>query len=72
MEVINIKLSKILTPDIIQSRGFLDRLLGILMKVGLMLMKKVPELLTKSVLKPLGLISSASAADIGIHKLFLD
>ena len=52
----------------IQSRGFLDRLLGPLLKTGLPLMKNVIQPLAKSVLVPLGLTAAASAADAGIHK----
>lgn len=48
---------------IIQSGGFLGRLLRPLKKVGLLLMKNVPTPLTKSVLVPLGLTRAASAAD---------
>ena len=46
----------------IQSRGFLGRLLGPLLKVGLPLIKNVVKPLAKSVLVPLGL----TAADAGI------
>ena len=52
----------------IQSGGFLSRLLGPLLKTGLLLIKNVIELLAKSVLIPLGLTAAASAADVGIHK----
>ena len=52
----------------IQSRGFLGRLLGPLLKIGLPLMKCVIQPLAKSVLIPLGLTTVASAADAGIHK----
>ena len=51
----------------IQSGGFLDRLLGPLLKTGLPLMKNVIKPLTKSVLIPLGLTAAASVADAGIH-----
>ena len=51
----------------IQSGGFLGRLLGALVKTGLPLIKKnVIKPLAKKVLIPLGL--TASAADAGIHK----
>ena len=53
-----------------QSGGFLGRLLEPLMKVGLPLRKNVLQLLAKSVLIPLALLS-ASAADSGIHKKIL-
>ena len=52
----------------IQSGGFLGRLLGPLLKTGLRLMKSVIKPLAKSVLIPLGLTAAASAADAGIHK----
>ena len=52
----------------IQSGGFLGRLLGPLLKTGLPLIKNVIKPLAKSVLIPLGLIAAASAADAGIHK----
>ena len=55
----------------IQSGGFLGRLLGLLLKTGLPLMKNVIKPLAKSVLFPLGLIAVASAADTGIHKKVL-
>ena len=52
----------------IQSRGFLGRLLGPLLKTGLPLIKNVIKPLAKSVLIPLGLTAAASAADAGKHK----
>ena len=52
----------------IQSGGFLGRLLGPLLKIGLPLMKNVIQPLAKSVLILLELTSAASAADAGIHK----
>ena len=55
----------------IQSGGFLIRLLGSLLKTGLPLIKNVIKLLAKSVLIPLGLTEAASAADAGIHKKIL-
>ena len=45
-----------------QSRRFLDRLLGPLLKTGLPLIKNVIKPLAKSVLIPLGLTAAASAA----------
>ena len=60
-----IKLSKTPLPKIIQSRGFLSRLFGPLLKTGLPLIKSVIKPLAKSVLIPLGLIAAASAADAG-------
>ena len=55
----------------IQSGGFLCRLLGLLLKTGLRLIKNVIKLLAKSVLILLGLTAAASAADAGIHKKIL-
>ena len=55
----------------IQSGGFLGRLLGPLLKTGLPLMENVVKPLAKSVLIPLGLTAAASAADAGIHKKIL-
>ena len=64
----NIKLSKTQLSKIIQSGGFLGRLLGPLLKTGLSLIKNVIKPLAKSVLTPLGLTAAASVADAGIHK----
>ena len=55
----------------IQSRAFLGRLLGPLLKTGLPITKDVIKLLAKSVLILLGLTAAASAADAGIHKKIL-
>ena len=55
----------------VQSGGFLGRLLSPLLKTGLPLMKSVIQPLAKSVLIPLGLTAAASAADAGIHKKIL-
>ena len=52
----------------IQSGGFLGKLLGPLLKTGLLLIKNVIKPLAKSVLVPLGLTVAASATDPGIHK----
>ena len=52
----------------IQSGGFLGKLLGPLLKTGLPLITSVIKPLAKSVLVPLGLTAAASAADVGIHK----
>ena len=52
----------------IQSGGFLSRLLGPLLKTGLPLIKNVIKTLAKSVLIALGLTAAASTADAGIHK----
>ena len=64
----DIKLSKTQLSNMIQSGGFLGRLLGPLLKTGSPLMKSVIKPLAKSVLIPLGLTAAASAADAGIHK----
>ena len=64
----DIKLSKAQLSKMIQSGGFLGRLLGPLLKTGLSLIKIVIKSLAKSVLIPLGLIAAASAADRGILK----
>ena len=55
----------------IQSGGFLGRLLGPLLKTGLPLIKNVIKPLAKSVLIHLGLTAAALAADAGIHKKIL-
>ena len=55
----------------IQSGGFLGKLLGPLLKTGLPLITSVIKPLAKSVLVPLGLTAAASAADVGIHKKIL-
>ena len=44
----------------IQSGGFVDRLLGPLLKTGLLLIKNLIKPLAKSVLIPLGLTAAAS------------
>ena len=62
----DIKLSKTQLSKMIQSEGFLGRLLGPLLKTGLQLIKKVNKQLAKSVLIPLGLAAAASAADVWI------
>ena len=64
----DIKLSKTQLSKMIQSGGFLGRLLGLLLRTGLPLMKSAIKPLAKGVLVPLGLTSAASAADTGIHK----
>ena len=56
----------------IQSGRFLGRLLGPLLKTGLLLTKNVIKTLAKSVLIPLGLTAAASVADTGIHKKILE
>ena len=67
----DLTLSKAQISKIIQSGGFLGRLLGPLLKTGLPLIKNVIKPLAKSVLIALGLTAAASAADAGIHKKIL-
>ena len=62
----DIKLSKTQISKMMQSEGFLGRLLGPLLKAGLPLMNNVIKPLAKRILIPLGLTAVASAA--GIHK----
>ena len=63
----DIKLSKNQVSKLIQSRGFLGRLLCPLLKAGLPLIKKVIKSLVKSVLIPLGVTAAAA----GIHNKLL-
>ena len=67
----DLKLSKAQISKIIQSGGFLGRLLDPLVKTGLPLIKNVIKPFAKSVLIPLGLTAAASAADAGILKKIL-
>ena len=55
----DIKLSKTQLSKMIQSGGFLGKLLGPLLKIGLPLMKSIIKPLAKSVLIPLGLTAAA-------------
>ena len=64
----DIKISITQLSKMIQSGGFLGRLLGPLLKTGLPLISNVIKPLAKSVLIPLGLTGAASATDAGIHK----
>ena len=64
----NIKLSTTQLHKLVQSGGFLGRLLGKLLKTGLSLIGNVFKPLAKSVLIPLGLTATVSAADSAIHK----
>ena len=66
----DIKLSKTQLFKMMQSRGFLGRLLGPLLKTGLPLMKNIIKPLAKGVLIPLRLTAAASAADARIYKKF--
>ena len=63
----NIKLSKTQISKMIQSGGFLGRLLGPLLKTGLLLIKSVIKPWAKSVLIPLGVTAAASATDAVMH-----
>ena len=67
----DIKFSKAQINKIIQSGGFLGKLLGPLLKTRLPLIKNVIKRLSKIVLIPLRLTAAASAADAGIHKKIL-
>ena len=63
-----IKLSKTQFHKIGQSKGFVGRLLGPLLKTGLLLYWNELKSLAKSVLIPLGLTAAASATDAAIQK----
>ena len=67
----DIKLSKTQISKMIQSGGFLGRLLGPLLKTRSPLMKNVIKPLAKSILIPLGLTAAASPRDAGIYKKIL-
>ena len=64
----NIKLSKTQISSVMQSGGFLGRLLGPILKIGFPLIKNEIKPLAKNVLIPLGVTAAASAADTGMHK----
>ena len=68
----DLKLSRVQISEIIQSRGFIGRLLGSLLKTGLPLIRNVIKPLAKSVLVPLGLTAAASTADAGTHEKYWD
>ena len=55
----DLKLSKTQIVKIIQSGGFLSKLLGSLLKTGLPVIKNVIKLLAESILIPLGLTTAA-------------
>ena len=63
-----IKLWKTHLSKIRQSKGFLCRLLGPLLKIYLLLLKNVLKILTKRDLILLRLTAGASAKDATIHK----
>ena len=65
-----IKLSKTQLSKMIQSGGFLGRLLGPLLKTRLPLIINIIKTLAKSVLIPLVLTAAASVADAGVHKKY--
>ena len=67
----DIMLSKTQLSKMIQSGGFLGRLLGPLLRTGLPLIKSAIKPLAKSVLVPLGITAAESAVDAGIHKKIL-
>ena len=67
----DIKLSITQLSKMIQSGGFLGRLLGLLLKKGLPLISNAIKPLAKCVLIPLGLTAAASAADVRIHQVIL-
>ena len=64
----DIMLTKTQLSKMIQSGGFLGRLLGPLLRTGLPLIKSVIKPLAKNVLVPFGLTATASVADVGMHK----
>ena len=66
----DIKLSKTQLSKMIQSGGFLGRLLGPLLKTGLPIMKNEIKPLAKGVLSSLRLTAAALTADAGIHKKY--
>ena len=57
---------------IVQSSGFLVRLIGPLLKTGLSIMKNLLKQLAKSVRIPLRLKATTLAADAGIHKKIIN
>ena len=68
----DIKLSKTQISKMIQSVGFLGRILSPLLETELPLIKNVIKPLARIVLISLGLTAGASAADAGIHKKILE
>ena len=66
----DIKLSKTQLSKMIQSGGFLGRLLGLLLKAWLPFINNVIKPLAKSVSVALGLTAAAWAADAGIDKKY--
>ena len=66
----DIKMSKTQLSMMVESGGFLGKLLGPLLRTGLPLIKNVIKPLAKSVFVPLVLTAASLAADAGIHKKF--
>ena len=64
----NTKLSKTHLLKIGESGGFLGRLLGPLLKTGLLFLGNILKPLARSVLLPLLLTAAAAATDAAIHK----
>ena len=67
-----LKLSRAQISKIIQSGGFLGRLLGLLLKTGLPLIKNVIKPLAKNVLIPLGFTGGAQQHMQKYIKKYLD
>ena len=67
---IDIKLSKTQLSKMMQSGGFLGRILDPLLKTGLPSIKNTIKPLAKNVLISLGLTATASTADAGVHRKF--
>ena len=67
-----LKLSRAQISKIIQSGGFLGRLLGLLLKTGLPLIKNVIKPLAKNVLIPLGFTGGAQQHMQEYIKKYLD
>ena len=65
---VNIKSSKTQLHKIQQLRGFLGRLLGLLLKTGFPLIGNVFKWLAYRVFIPLRLTAAATATDVAIHK----
>ena len=64
----HIKLSKTHLSKMMQSGGFLGKLVGPLLKTRVLSMKNITKPSSKSLLIRTGLTVAASAADAGIHK----
>ena len=66
--LVNIKLSQTQLHKIGQLQGFLGRLLGLLLKAGLLFIKNVLKPLAKRILIPLELTAAACVPDPAFHK----